>query len=94
MHVSELRTTRTTRMVFCIIPEAKVQKTGNNEVICQPVKNGEGIGDWSSSRPDNVLSLLACANSINFQDLPSANYVSICTGSRLFTVITYPTKIY
>ena len=23
------------------------QKTENNEVLCQPVKNGERIGDWS-----------------------------------------------
>ena len=39
-------------------------------IVRQPRKKwGKELVIGQSSRPDNVLSLLACANSINFQDV-------------------------
>jgi hypothetical protein len=57
-------------------------------IVRQPRKKwGKGLVSGQSRRQDNVLSLLACANSINFQDVFAFDYVSICTGSRLLAVI-------
>jgi hypothetical protein len=72
---------------------AVIHKAFNSHmiIVCQPRKKwGEELVIGQSSRPDNVLSLLACANSINFQDVfPLAKYVSICTRSHLFAVSAY-----
>ena len=38
-------------------------------IVRQPRKKWKELVIGQSSRPDNVLSLLACANSINFQDV-------------------------